>query len=147
MLHPGEVIKRWRKAQNISIPMLARLSTIDKGTISRFERGGDYRMRVFSSLCAALGKEPEDAYAEMAAPKVASPQPKIGICKEHDEVLRKLDYILHKDLELAGWITGNVKVFHAQALASPPPEVEGNHGPYVFSPIGSFPSKKRKKLG
>jgi transcriptional regulator with XRE-family HTH domain len=66
MNHPGEVTKLWRKEQKLSIPALAKRSGIDKGTISRFERGGDYRKRVFDAIISALGKTQQELYAMVA---------------------------------------------------------------------------------
>jgi|WetSurMetagenome_2_1015567.scaffolds.fasta_scaffold179556_2 transcriptional regulator with XRE-family HTH domain len=122
MDHPGEVIKRWRKDQKISILALARLSGIDKGTISRFERCGDFEMRVFRALCGALEKNPGDAYAEMATAQPAPLQPEIGTSK-HFELLKRIEDFLD--------IPGNEKwiaVIESFILAANTPHGEAETG-------------------
>lgn len=92
--HPGEIIKMWRNSAKpkITIPKLANLSGIDPGTISRFERGGDYKQRVFETLCAAFGRTRKDAYAILAID--GKPAPDV-LCKEHADILNKLEAILN----------------------------------------------------
>jgi transcriptional regulator with XRE-family HTH domain len=94
--HPGEVTKMWRKSAKLSIPRLAKLAKIDKGTISRFERGGDCRKRIFEAICKALKKTPSDAYAVLGQ-ESTQPAPVVlfGSCSAHKELHAMLEEILH----------------------------------------------------
>jgi len=57
MQHTGAVIQTARKAQNLSLRDLARLSEVDYSMISRIERGlVDPSPRVVKALTEALGR-------------------------------------------------------------------------------------------
>jgi transcriptional regulator with XRE-family HTH domain len=149
MDHPGEVTKRWREGQKMSILALARLSGIDKGTISRFERCNDFEMRVFRSICEAFGKTLGDAYAEMATPKPAPLQASDILCSDpdHRKYQIKLDEILHKNAAKAGYIMGNVDTFHECLFpesTGSTPTPEPDHPPFGFQ--GGVVAAGKKKL-
>lgn len=132
--HPGEVIKMWRKERKISIPTLAQMSKVDPGTISRFERGGNYKQRTFEETCKALGKTVVDAYAVLCG-STAKPAPVaasgcIHGIEYHNKLLRMLDEILHADEAWASGISVNVESLHASALGYVP----GPPGKRKYSP-------------
>jgi transcriptional regulator with XRE-family HTH domain len=93
--HPGEVTKKWRKDAKLSIPRLAKSAGIDKGTISRFERGGDFRRRIFEAICKALGKTTSEAYAVLGSevPKILTEEVTL---EEHAELYRKFREVVEK---------------------------------------------------
>lgn len=112
MEHPGEVTKMWRKEQKRSIHDVAVTSGVDKNTISRFERGSDFRMRVFKSVCQALGHKLVDAYAILG---VGGAQPALGssaCCDCHAEIHRQLTAVLHTHTPEADDLIGNIDVFY-----------------------------------
>jgi len=104
MDHPGEVTKLWRKSRKMSIPLLARKSKIDKGTISRFERGGDFRKRIFEAICAALDHTPKDVYAVLSEEQRFA-HAETSICPDNnpDHIFyqKLLEEVLHGDQIIA----------------------------------------------
>ncbi len=103
MDHPGEVTRKWRKEAKLTLPKLAELSGVDKGTISRFERGGDYRQEKFEAICRALGKTKADVYAVLAADagkKLQATGNFLCGIPEHENHFRLVDEALHRGLPL-----------------------------------------------
>lgn len=135
MVHPGEVTRIRRKARKLNLRTLAKMSGIDAGTISRFERGGDFKYRVFQAICKALGCTPNDVYAELAGVQRVDARPLPEYCEdsnpEHVALHKMLSMILHSDQE--AWkvgITQNLKAMSLAARANLPTELEY----FLFSP-------------
>ena len=124
MEHPGEVTKIWRKEKKWSIPKLARISKIDKGTISRFERGGDFRRRVFVSICGALSKQPRDVYAILAQGMEPAPLLAPAHSPEHEELHRKLQLILDADGNYSLGIELNIEAIYQYLMSGLPPKTK-----------------------
>jgi transcriptional regulator with XRE-family HTH domain len=135
MEHPGEATKLRRKRKKFTIRKLAEVSKLDPNTISRFERGGDFKFRVFAAVCKALGCTPNDVYAELAGVQRVDARPLPEYCEdsnpEHVALHKMLSMILHSDQE--AWkvgITQNLKAMSLAARANLPTELEY----FLFSP-------------
>lgn len=135
MEHPGEVIRLWRNRKKWTQRTLARLAKVDVNTVSRLERGGDCRWRVFQAICKALGCTPNDVYAELAGVQRVDARPLPEYCEdsnpEHVALHKMLSMILHSDQE--AWkvgITQNLKAMSLAARANLPTELEY----FLFSP-------------
>lgn len=135
MEHPGEVIRLWRNRKKWTQRTLARLAKVDVNTVSRLERGGDCRSRVFQAICKALGCTPNDVYAELAGVQRVDARPLPEYCEdsnpEHVALHKMLSMILHSDQE--AWkvgITQNLKAMSLAARANLPTELEY----FLFSP-------------
>ncbi len=120
MEHPGEVTKLWRERKKWSIQKLASHSKIDKGTISRFENGGDYRQRVLREICRALHREIREVYlilSEGAEPSnEADPAGVLCSDNKHRKLQEMLGQILESKTEWARLISGNVISLHSSCF-------------------------------
>jgi DNA-binding XRE family transcriptional regulator len=153
MKHPGEVIKMWRLEQNMTQETLASKSNVDKGTIVRFEKCGNFHWKVFESACESLGKTLKDAYAVLAGISDAMSYQSAGaLCSDptHAEYQKKLDEIFHKEGPQGAWIQGNVITFH-ERLFGPSPggsKTERRNvipaGPDDFLPASALRKPKKK---
>lgn len=155
MDHPGEVTKLWRKQRKLSIPRLAELSGIDKGTISRFERGGDYRKRIFEAICSALQHDVREVYAilagDISGAAVYDPHSMLCENKAHRILQTKLDAIMHANQRMGELVAGTISEFY-KTLGNLSLPIEGQHGPFadLTAPSGTDiieakrePKKKR----
>jgi transcriptional regulator with XRE-family HTH domain len=108
MFHPGDVLRKWRNKRGIGLVELAKLSGVDKGTISKIENGSSYRQPTFEKLCAAFNKTPLDVYAELVAGASKPTNPSASACPDGDPTHEQFHTMLEKVLH------GNdIKCIHA----------------------------------
>jgi transcriptional regulator with XRE-family HTH domain len=68
LFHTGDVIRKWRKAQGIGNPALAKLANINKDTITRIENGDPgVGMDIVEAVVTALGKSMRELFAALDA--------------------------------------------------------------------------------
>jgi transcriptional regulator with XRE-family HTH domain len=132
MFHPGDVLRKWRNKRGIGLVELARLSGVDKGTISKIENGSSYRQPTIEKLCAAFNRTPLDVYAELVAgaakPGPASASPCPDADPTHEQFHALLEKVLH---------SGDLKCIHAVVAVL---EVAASDD---FPSSGSLPSDKK----
>jgi transcriptional regulator with XRE-family HTH domain len=146
MKHPGEVIRMWRNERKISIPKLASKSKVDKGTISRFERGGDYRQKTFYDLLKALNEEPQKVYAVLASGYEQTLTPAAAFSRpDLHEMLDKI--VASKNNGLIYGIEVNLRSLSASATGAdylPPDEpLEGGGLPITIDPRTDKPLRRK----
>jgi len=128
---------------------LAKISKIDQGTISRFERGGDFRFRVFKAICKALDCTIRDVYLQLAnvdSCAMVVAESNASYCKDTDPVHialhQMLSMILHSEEE--AWkvgITQNLKAMSLAARSNLPSELDY----FLFSPnVDPLPGDKKR---
>ena len=118
MFNPGDVLRKWRNKRGIGLVALAKISKVDKGTISKIENGGSYRQPTFEKLCAAFGKTPFDVYRELVEGAINLETNPAGFtCSnpDHTKIHAMLDDMLDdQDSSLGNLIKANIAAFHTQ---------------------------------
>ncbi len=153
MFHPGDVLRKWRNKRGIGLVELAKISKVDKGTISKIENGGSYRQPTFEKLCSAFGKTPFDVYRELVEGAIHTETSAAAFtCKnpDHAKIHSMLDDILNTNKSMGELIIGNIRTFYAalmhssdssgsvplertiaEAIESTPGSPEKKHGPFA----------------